>query len=237
MEFSKYFDHTILRADASEEEVNAICREAIQYQFASVCVNSARTKQVSNLLLDTDIEVCTVIGFPLGAMSTMAKKLEALTAIEEGATEIDMVINLGAVKDGDWDFVKHDIEEVKEVCANNTMGRDVVLKVIIETCLLDKEEKIQACEVAVEAGADFVKTSTGFSTGGATAEDVALMRQTVDAKTTALEKETGVTHKRVRVKASGGIRNLETAKAMIEAGADRLGTSATVDIMMEHVKS
>lgn len=231
MEFSKYFDHTILKADASEEDVNAICLEAIKYQFASVCVNSCRTKQVANLLLDTDIDVCTVIGFPLGAMSTMAKKLETLTAIEDGATEIDMVINVGAVKDGDWDFVKKDIAEVKEVCANNTMGREVILKVIIETCLLTEEEKIQACEVSVEAGADFVKTSTGFSTGGATVEDVALMRKTVDAKTMAMEKETGVTRKRVLVKASGGIRNLETAKAMIEAGADRLGTSATVDIV------
>lgn len=231
MEFSKYFDHTILKADASEEDVNNICLEAIKYNFASVCVNSCRTKQVANLLLDTDIDVCTVIGFPLGAMSTMAKKLETLTAIEDGATEIDMVINVGAVKDGDWDFVKKDIEEVKEVCANNTMGRDVVLKVIIETCLLTEEEKIQACEVSVEAGADFVKTSTGFSTGGATVEDVALMRRTVDAKTTAMEKETGITRKRVKVKASGGIRDVETAKKMIKAGADRLGTSATVDIV------
>ena len=231
MEFSKYFDHTILKADASEEDVNAICMEAMKYQFASVCVNSYRTKQVANLLLDTDIDVCTVIGFPLGAMSTMAKKLETLTAIEDGATEIDMVINVGAVKDGEWDFVKKDIEEVKEVCVNNTMGRDVILKVIIETCLLTEEEKVLACETAVEAGADFVKTSTGFSTGGATVEDVALMRKTVDAKTTELEKTTGVTCKRVRVKASGGIRDLETAKAMINAGADRLGTSATVDIV------
>jgi len=231
MEFSKYFDHTILKADASEEDVNAICREAIQYHFASVCVNSARTRQVSNLLLDTDIEVCTVIGFPLGAMSTMAKKLEALTAIEDGATEIDMVINVGAIKDNDWEFVQKDIEEIKDVCTNNTMGRDVVLKVIIEACLLTEKEKIKACEAAVEAGADFVKTSTGFSTGGADVKDVALMRKTVDEKTTALEKETGETHKRVGVKASGGIRDLETAKAMIAAGADRLGTSATVAIV------
>ena len=183
------------------------------------------------ILLDTDIEVCTVVGFPLGAMSTMAKKLETLTAIEDGATEIDMVINVGAVKDNDWDFVRKDIEEVKEVCKNNTMGRDVVLKVIIETCLLTESEKVKACETAVEAGADFVKTSTGFSTGGATAEDVALMRRTVDAKTAALEKETGITHKRVRVKASGGIRDTAAARAMIAAGADRLGTSATVAIV------
>lgn len=231
MEFSKYFDHTILKADAGEEDVNAICMEAIQYQFASVCVNSARTKQVSCLLADTDIKVCTVVGFPLGAMSTMAKKFETLTAIEDGATEIDMVINVGAVKDAEWEMVKKDIEEVKEVCAHNTMGKEILLKVIIETCLLTEEEKIKACETAVEAGADFVKTSTGFSTGGATVEDVALMRKTVDAKTDALEKETGASHKRVQVKASGGIRDLETAKAMIQAGADRLGTSATVSIV------
>lgn len=231
MEFSKYFDHTILKADATEEEVNMICREAIQYKFASVCVNSARTRQVSGVLADTDIKVCTVVGFPLGAMSTMGKKLETLTAIEDGAEEIDMVINVGAVKDADWDFVKKDIEEVKEVCANNTMGRDVLLKVIIETCLLTEEEKIEACKVSVEAGADFVKTSTGFSTGGATVSDVELMRKTVDEKTLELEKETGVTRKRVQVKASGGIRDLETAKAMIKAGADRLGTSATVAIV------
>lgn len=233
MEFSKYFDHTILKADATEEDVNVICREAIQYGFASVCVNSARTKQVSCLLADTDIATCTVVGFPLGAMSTMGKKLETLTAIEDGATEIDMVINVGAAKDDDWEFVKKDIEEVKEVCANNTMGREVLLKVIIETCLLTDEEKVLACEAAVEAGADFVKTSTGFSTGGATVEDVALMRKTVDEKTTALEKETGKTWKRLGVKASGGIRDLETAKKMIAAGADRLGTSATVNIVTE----
>lgn len=233
MEFSKYFDHTVLRADAGEEEINAVCQEAIQYHFASVCVNGARTRQVSNLLLDTDVEVCTVVGFPLGAMSTMAKKIETLTAIEDGAGEIDMVINVGAVKDGDWGYVKKDIEEVKEVCIHNTMGREVILKVIIETCLLTEEEKIKVCETAVEAGADFVKTSTGFSTGGAVTEDVALMRKTVDAKTAALEKETGKTRKRVLVKASGGIRDLATAKAMIAAGADRLGTSATVAIVTE----
>lgn len=231
MEFSKYFDHTILKADASEEDVDAICEEAIQYNFASVCVNSCRTKQVADRLADTGIDVCTVIGFPLGAMDTRGKKFETLAAIENGATEIDMVINVGAVKDEDWEFVKQDIAQVKDVCRYNTMGKNVILKVIIETCLLTEEEKIRACEVAVEAGADFVKTSTGFSTGGATVEDVALMRKTVDARTDELEKETGRTYKRVRVKASGGIRDLETARAMIKAGADRLGTSATVAIV------
>ena len=231
MDFNKYFDHTILKADATSENVNRIVREALQYNFASVCVNSGRTKQVSSMLINTDIDVCTVIGFPLGAMSTMAKKMETLTAIEDGATEIDMVINVGAVKDGDWDLVIEDIAEVKEICRNNTTGQEALLKVIIETCLLTDEEKVMACEAAVEAGADFVKTSTGFSNGGATVEDVALMRKTVDAKTTALEKETGKTWPRVKVKASGGIRDYETAKAMIDAGADRLGTSATIAIV------
>lgn len=231
MEFNKYFDHTILKADATEEDVNTICREAIQYGFASVCVNGARTKQVSCMLADSDVKVCTVVGFPLGAMSTMAKQFETVTAIEDGAEEIDMVINVGALKDGDWEFVKEDIAQVKEVCAHNTMGRDVVLKVIIEICLLTEEEKVKACEIAVEAGADFVKTSTGFSTGGAVASDVELMRKTVDAKTMQLEKETGRTWNRVKVKASGGIRDLESAKVMIAAGADRLGTSATVAIV------
>ncbi len=231
MEFSKYFDHTILKQDATQEDVNRICLEAIQYKFASVCVNSGRTRQVSCALADTDIATCTVVGFPLGAMSTEAKQFEALTAIEDGTIEIDMVVNVGAVKDGDWEFVKDDIEAIKEVCVHNTMGRQVLLKVILETCLLTDEEKIKVCEIAVEAGADYVKTSTGFSTGGATVQDVALMRKTVDAKTTALEKETGKTWNRVKVKASGGIRDIETARAMLDAGAERLGTSATVDII------
>lgn len=231
MEFNKYFDHTILKPDATTEEVDAICWEAIQYDFASVCVNGARTKQVSCMLENTDVKVCTVVGFPLGAMNTIAKQFEAVTAIEDGADEIDMVINIGAVKDGNWELVKEDIAQVKEVCTHNTVGRDVVLKVIIETCLLSDEEKVKACEAAVEAGADFVKTSTGFSKGGATAEDVKRMRKTVDAKTTQLEKETGKTYNRVKVKASGGIRDIESAKEMLAAGADRLGTSATVAIV------
>lgn len=231
MEFSKYFDHTILNAAVTMEEVDRICKEAIEYRFASVCVNGAWTKTVAEKLTDTDIAVCTVIGFPLGAMSTRAKRFETLTAIEDGATEIDMVVNIGAVKDKNDAFVRQDIAAVKEICSNNTMGKEVILKVIIETCLLSDEEKKRVCELAVEAGADFVKTSTGFSTGGATTKDVALMRKTVDEKTTALEKETGQTWKRVRVKASGGIRDAKTAKEMIAAGADRLGTSATVAII------
>ncbi len=216
MDFNKYFDHTILKADAVDEEIEKVCKEALEYKFASVCVNSGNTAYVADLLKGSDVGVCTVVGFPLGAMSTIAKKFETLNAIENGATEIDMVINVGALKDEDYDFVLEDIKEVKKACMQNSKNKDTLLKVIIETCLLTKEEKIKACELALKAGADFVKTSTGFSTGGATVEDVKLMKETVGDK--------------ARVKASGGIRDIATARAMIEAGADRLGTSATVAI-------
>lgn len=219
MKFSKYFDHTILKADATAKDVKQICQEAKDYDFASVCVNSYYTPLVAEELKDTDVKVCTVIGFPLGAMSTLSKKMETIDAIENGADEIDMVINVGALKAKDYEEVLYDIKEVKDACIHNPAWKEATLKVIIETCLLTEEEKVKACELAVEAGADFVKTSTGFSTGGAKAEDVALMKKTVAGK--------------AWVKASGGIRGLETAKAMIQAGADRLGTSATVQIMEE----
>lgn len=219
MKFSKYFDHTILKADATAKDVKQICQEAKDYDFASVCVNSYYTPLVAEELKDTDVKVCTVIGFPLGAMSTLSKKMETIDAIENGADEIDMVINVGALKAKDYEEVLYDIKEVKDACIHNPAWKEATLKVIIETCLLTEEEKVKACELAVEAGADFVKTSTGFSTGGAKAEDVALMKKTVAGK--------------AWVKASGGIRDLETAKAMIQAGADRLGTSATVQIMEE----
>lgn len=219
MKFSKYFDHTILKADATAKDVKQICQEAKDYDFASVCVNSYYTPLVAEELKDTDVKVCTVIGFPLGAMSTLSKKMETIDAIENGADEIDMVINIGALKAKDYEEVLYDIKEVKDACIHNPAWKEATLKVIIETCLLTEEEKVKACELAVEAGADFVKTSTGFSTGGAKAEDVALMKKTVAGK--------------AWVKASGGIRDLETAKAMIQAGADRLGTSATVQIMEE----
>ena len=208
---SKLFDHTILKPDASKEAVEKICREALQYDFASVCVNQYRTRQVAELLKGSAVKVCTVVGFPLGAVSTEVKVFETEKAIADGATEIDMVINVGALKDKDYDYVENDIRRVKEACDN------ITLKVIIETCLLTEEEKIKACQLSMEAGADFVKTSTGFSTGGATSEDVALMRKTVG--------------KVCQVKASGGIRDAATAKLMVEAGADRLGTSATVNII------
>lgn len=219
MKFSKYFDHTILKADATAKDVKQICQEAKDCDFASVCVNSYYTPLVAEELKDTDVKVCTVIGFPLGAMSTLSKKMETIDAIENGADEIDMVINVGALKAKDYEEVLYDIKEVKDACIHNPAWKEATLKVIIETCLLTEEEKVKACELAVEAGADFVKTSTGFSTGGAKAEDVALMKKTVAGK--------------AWVKASGGIRDLETAKAMIQAGADRLGTSATVQIMEE----
>ncbi len=208
---TKYFDHTILKAEATEAQVAKICEEALANDFASVCVNQYYTKLVAEKLKGSDVDVCTVVGFPLGMSDTRVKAFETKAAIEDGATEIDMVINVGALKDGKYDYVLNDIRTLKEVCG------DVVLKVIIETCLLTDEEKVKACELAKEAGADFVKTSTGFSTGGAKAEDVALMRKTVgDA---------------MGVKASGGIHTAEEAQAMIDAGASRLGTSATLAII------
>lgn len=207
---TKLFDHTILKADAGKAAVKKICEEAVAYGFMSVCVNGYYTSYVAELLKDSDVKVCTVVGFPLGQMSTKAKAAETKQAVEDGADEVDMVINVGALKDGDYDIVLADIKAVKEACGQ------ALLKVIIETCLLTDEEKVKACELAMEAGADFVKTSTGFSTGGATPEDVALMRKTVG-------EELGV-------KASGGIRDKETALKMVEAGASRLGTSATVAI-------
>lgn len=207
---AKLFDHTILKADATKEAVKKVCDEARKYGFVSVCVNSYYTAYAAQQLRGTDVKVCTVVGFPLGQMTSRAKAAEASFAVEDGAEEIDMVINVGALKDKLYDVVLADIREVKKACGS------ALLKVIIETCLLNNEEKVKACELAKEAGADFVKTSTGFSTAGAKAEDVALMRRTVGEA--------------MGVKASGGIRDKETAKEMIKAGADRLGTSATTAI-------
>lgn len=207
---TKLFDHTILKADATKAEVAKICEEAKEYQFMSVCVNSCYTAFAAQQLADSKVKVCTVVGFPLGQMSTRAKAAETKIAVEEGADEIDMVINVGALKSREYDIVLKDIKEVKDACGQ------ALLKVIIETCLLTEEEKEKACLLAKEAGADFVKTSTGFSTGGATAKDVALMRKTVGED--------------MGVKASGGIRSRETAEEMVNAGASRMGTSATVAI-------
>ena len=206
----KLFDHTILKADATKEAVKKVCREAAEYGFMSVCVNGFYTSFVREQLKGSGVKVCTVVGFPLGQMSTRAKAAEARIAVEDGADEIDMVINVGAVKDGDYETVREDIRQVKEAC------KDALLKVIIETCLLTQDEKRKACELAKEAGADFVKTSTGFSAGGATQEDVSLMRSIVGDS--------------MGVKASGGIRDRQTAEKMLKAGASRLGTSATTAI-------
>lgn len=209
---TKLFDHTILKADATEAQVAKICKEALENDFASVCVNQYYTKFVAEQLKGSDVKVCTVVGFPLGMSDTRVKAFETKAAIEDGATEVDMVINVGALKDKKYDYVLNDIKTLKEVC-----GKDIVLKVIIETCLLTDEEKVKACELSKEAGADFVKTSTGFSTAGAKASDVALMRKTVGEG--------------IGVKASGGIHTSEEALEMLEAGASRLGTSATLAII------
>ena len=213
---TKYFDHTILKPQATEAQVAQICREAIEYDFASVCVNQFYTKFVAEQLKGSDVKVCTVVGFPLGMSDTRVKAFETKAAIEDGAEEIDMVINVGALKDKKFDYVLNEIRTLKEIC-----GKEIVLKVIIETCLLTEEEKVKACELAKKAGADFVKTSTGFSAGGAKAEDVALMRKTVGTD--------------MGVKASGGIHTAKEAQSMIDVGASRLGTSATLDIIREDV--
>ena len=208
---TKLFDHTILKADATKEDVKKVCEEAMAYSFCSVCVNSYYVPYVAELLHGSDVKICTVVGFPLGAMSTRAKALEAKIAVMDGADEVDMVINIGALKDKDYDVVLEDIKAVKEACGN------ALLKVIIETCLLTDEEKIKACELSKEANADFVKTSTGFSTAGAKVEDVRLMRETVGND--------------MGVKESGGLHDKEFANALVEAGASRLGTSATIKIV------
>ncbi len=212
MNLSQYIDHTILKPETTRDQVLEVCREAREYEFYSVCINPAHVPLVSEALKDTGVKVTAVIGFPLGANRTAVKVFETRTALEEGADEIDMVINIGALKEGDFDLVQRDIQGVRSV-----LGESHVLKVIIETCLLTDEEKVKACEIAKAAGAHFVKTSTGFSSGGATVEDVRLMKTTV-----------GET---VRVKASGGVRDQATALAMIEAGASRIGASASVAIV------
>ncbi|QUH31957.1 deoxyribose-phosphate aldolase [Vallitalea guaymasensis] len=214
MNLSKYIDHTILKPNASEEDVKRICDEAEKYNFASVCINPSYVKYVAESLKETDVMTCTVIGFPLGATPKEVKAFETVNAIENGADEVDMVINIGYLKSKKYKEVEEDIEAV----VNAAKGKAHV-KVIIETCLLTDDEKIKACELSVKAGADFVKTSTGFSTGGATLEDVRLMKETVGDK--------------AKVKASGGVRDYETAVAMIEAGADRIGTSSGVAFVSE----
>lgn len=212
MEINRTIDHTLLKADAAAAQIEDLCNEGIAHNFYSVCIPPHFVEKAQNILKDSQTVVCTVIGFPLGYQTSEAKAFEAADAVTKGAKEVDMVLNIGALKDREYDFVREDIRMVKEAA-----GEGALLKVILETCLLTKEEIAKACELCVEAGADFVKTSTGFSTGGATLEDVALMKKTVGDK--------------AKVKASGGIRDLETALAMIEAGADRLGTSSGIRIV------
>jgi deoxyribose-phosphate aldolase len=207
----KMIDHTLLKADATRDEVIKLCDEARKYDFASVCINPSNVKLASECLRGSPVKVCTVIGFPLGATTSMTKAMETRDAIANGASEIDMVINVGSLKAGNYELVRKDIEAVIEA------AQGALVKVIIETALLTDEEKVTACLLARDAGADFVKTSTGFGPGGATAHDVALMRQTVGQY--------------MGVKASGGIRDLKTAQEMIQAGATRIGASASVAIV------
>lgn len=211
MEISRYIDHTLLKAAAGKKDIKKLCDEAKEYKFYSVCVNGANVAYAYEQVKGTDVKVAAVVGFPLGAMSMESKIFEAKKAVEDGAEEIDMVINIGALKDGDYGYVEKEISGIKKAIGSN------VLKVIIETCYLTDDEKRKACELSVNANADFVKTSTGFGTGGATFEDVELMKKTVGDK--------------AKVKASGGVKDLETAKKYIELGVARLGTSSGIEII------
>jgi len=210
---ARMIDHTLLKPDATQKEIEKLCAEAKQYGFASVCINPSYVKLCAALLRETEVKVCTVIGFPLGATSSAAKAFETDRAIKDGACEVDMVINIGMLKSGEYESVKEDILSV--VSSAHSFG--VLAKVIIETGLLTDEEKIKACMLAKQAGADFVKTSTGFAKGGATAGDIALMRKVVGPE--------------LGVKASGGVRSQEDARALIASGADRIGASASVKIV------
>lgn len=213
MNYSKYIDHTNLKQDATKEAIVKLCEEAKEHDFASVCVNPGWVPLCAKLLAGSDVKVCTVIGFPLGATTSASKAFETKDAVSNGAQEVDMVINVGALKGGDDEYVYNDIKAVVDASG------DAHTKVIIETCLLTDEEKVRACELSVKAGADFVKTSTGFSTGGATVHDVALMRKTVGDK--------------CGVKASGGIHTREEMLALIDAGATRIGASAGIALIKE----
>lgn len=211
VDLARHIDHTLLKADASARDIEKLCAEAREHGFFAVCVNPSRIELCRHLLDGTDVQIATVVGFPLGAMDGDVKRFETEAAIDSGAHEIDVVLNIGRIKDGDWRYVLRELNDVVEAADERPV------KVILETCLLTLEEKSQACRLAVESGARFVKTSTGFSTGGATAADVKLLRQIVGPK--------------FGVKASGGIRDTVTAQAMIAAGANRLGTSSGVAIV------
>jgi deoxyribose-phosphate aldolase len=214
MQLSEYIDHTVLKPETGADQIVRLCREAREYSFKSVCVNPCHTALVKKELAGSKVLTCVVIGFPLGASATVVKAFEARTAIEDGADEIDMVINIGALKDRQLDAVQADIKAVVDAAKGKAL-----VKVIIECCLLTDAEKIAACECILRAGADYVKTSTGFSASGATVADVALLRKIVGDK--------------AGVKASGGVRDYQTAQAMIEAGASRIGTSAGVEIIKQ----
>lgn len=211
MELNRMIDHTLLKANATRAQIEKLCDEALEYNFASVCVNTCWVPLAHEKLAGSEVKTCCVVGFPLGAMLTEAKAAETRLAVETGADEVDMVINIGWLLDGEYDAVRDDIAAVVKAADGKCV------KVIIEACLLTDEQKVKACELSVEAGATFVKTSTGFSTGGATVADVALMRKTVGD--------------RCLVKAAGGIHTADEARAMVEAGADRLGCSAGIQIM------
>lgn len=208
LELAKMIDHTLLKPNATAEQIRTLCAEAVEHHFCSVCVNSGRAALAKECIAGSDVKLCVVVGFPLGCSVTKAAEAKAMADL--GADEIDMVLDVGRAKDGDWAAVEADIRAVREACPSQ------VLKVILETCLLTEAEIVRACEVSKNAGADFVKTSTGFSTGGAKVENVALMKQSAGG---------------LKVKASGGIHNYDEAKAMIDAGADRIGASAGIAIL------
>lgn len=216
MQLSKYIDHTLLKATATEADIIQLCKEAIEYDFYAVCVNSCYVTFCKNLLQDSTIKIASVVGFPLGAMQTDSKIFEATQAIKNGADEIDMVINIGLLKSEKYDLVEQEIKQIKEAIGNK------ILKVIIETCYLTDEEKKMATRLTINAGADFVKTSTGFGTGGATLEDIALMKS--------------ITSNNIQIKASGGIRNFASAQQYIDLGVTRIGTSNGIQIVTHQIQ-
>lgn len=214
MQINRMIDHTLLKPESTREEIKKLCEEALEYNFKSVCINPYWVSFASDILKGSEVGVCTVIGFPLGANTTELKSYEAKEAIDNGADEVDMVLNIGLLKSKEFGLVEKDIKSVVEA------SEDKLVKVILETCLLEDEEIVKACELSLNAGADYVKTSTGFNSAGANAKDVALMRKTVGDK--------------IGVKASGGIRDLNTALQMVESGASRLGVSAGIAIIEEY---
>lgn len=217
MNYANYIDHTLLKADATEKDIKKLCKEAKDYEFFSVCVNPCFVKYAKKCLKGSNVKVCTVIGFPLGANNTKVKLLEAKKAISDGADEIDVVFNIGKFKDKKYNYVKKELIKIVELC-----GKKVVVKVIIETCYLAKEEIVNACELVYECGVDFVKTSTGYGSNGAIVEDVKLMKQICKDK--------------LKIKASGGIKTLAQVEQFILAGAERIGTSSGVSIVKEGIE-